>query len=101
MATPIRPIDERVLIKPTKEEEKKVGSIIIPDTAAKERPQMGEIIALGDDVEISDRKQKKMSDILKVGDKIVYARYGGTEVKIDNEEYLIVSRNDILAVVAK
>ena len=92
----IRPIDERVLIKPLTEQEKKIGSIIIPDTA-KERPQMGEIIAVGDDVEIADRKQKKLSEILKVGDKIIYARYGGTEVKMDNEEYLLVSRNDILA----
>ena len=61
----IRPIDERVLIKPYKEEERKVGSIIIPDTA-KERPQMGEVVALGDDIEIADRKQKKLSDVLKV-----------------------------------
>lgn len=96
----IRPIDERVLIKPQKEEERKVGSIIIPDTA-KERPQMGEVVALGDDIEIADRKQKKLSDVLKVGDKIVYARYGGTEVKVDDQEYLLVSRNDILAVVQK
>ena len=96
----IRPLDERALIKPLKEEERKVGSIIIPDTA-KERPQMGEIVALGDDIEIADRKQKKMSEILKVGDQIVYARYGGTEIKIDDQEYLLVSRNDILAVVGK
>ena len=96
----IRPIDERVLIKPFKEEERKVGSIIIPDTA-KERPQMGTVMALGDDIEIADRKQKKLSDVLKVGDTIVYARYGGTEVKIDEEEYLLVSRSDILAVVQK
>ena len=96
----IRPIDERVLIKPFKEEERKVGSIIIPDTA-KERPQMGTVMALGDDIEIADRKQKKLSDVLKVGDTIVYARYGGTEVKIDEEEYLLVSRNDILSVVQK
>ena len=96
----IRPIDERVLIKPYKEEERKVGSIIIPDTA-KERPQMGEVIALGDDIEIADRKQKKLSDVLKVGDTIVYARYGGTEVKIDDQEYLLVGRSDILAVVQK
>jgi chaperonin GroES len=96
----IRPIDERALIKPLKEEERKVGSIIIPDTA-KERPQMGEIVALGDDIEVADRKQKKMSEILKVGDQIVYARYGGTEIKIDDQEYLLVSRNDILAVVQK
>ena len=96
----IRPIDERVLIKPFKEEERKVGSIIIPDTA-KERPQMGEVVALGDDIEVADRKQKKLSDVLKVGDTIVYARYGGTEVKIDDQEYLLVGRSDILAVVQK
>lgn len=95
----IRPVDERVLIKPIEEEERKVGGIIIPDTATKDRPQMGEIIALGDDVEVSDRKQKKLSAIVKVGDKIIYARYGGTEVKIDDEEFLIVNRSDILGVV--
>jgi len=97
----LKPIDERVLIKPTKEEERKIGGIIIPDTASKERPQMGEIVAMGDDVEIADRKQKKMSDMLKVGDKVVFAKYGGTEIKLDEEEHLLVSRNDILAVVIK
>jgi len=97
----LKPIDERVLIKPTKEEERKIGGIIIPDTASKERPQMGEIVAMGDDVEIADRKQKKLSDLLKVGDKVVFAKYGGTEVKLDEEEHLLVSRNDILAVVVK
>jgi chaperonin GroES len=97
----LKPIDERVLIKPTKEEERKIGGIIIPDTASKERPQMGEIVAMGDDVEIADRKQKKMSEMLKVGDKVVFAKYGGTEIKLDEEEHLLVSRNDILAVVIK
>ena len=97
----LKPIDERVLIKPTKEEERKIGGIIIPDTASKERPQMGEIVAMGDDVEIADRKQRKLSDLLKVGDKVVFAKYGGTEVKLDEEEHLLVSRNDILAVVVK
>ncbi len=96
----ISPIDERVLIKPLKEEERRIGNIIIPDTA-KERPQMGEVVAIGDDIEISDRKQKKLSDLIKVGDRVVYARYGGTEFKMDNEEFLLVSRNDILAVVQK
>jgi chaperonin GroES len=96
----IIPIDERVLIKPLKEEERKVGGIIIPDTA-KERPQMGEVVAVGDDVEVKDRTQKKLSQLVKVGDHIVYARYGGTEFKMDNEEYLLVGRNDILAVVQK
>lgn len=95
----LKPIDERVLIKPREEEERKVGGIIIPDTASKDRPQMGEVVAMGDDVEIADRKQKKLSEILKVGDTVVFAKYGGTEVKLDDEEFLLVSRNDILAVV--
>ena len=97
----LKPIDERVLIKPQEEEERKVGGIIIPDTASKDRPQMGEVVAMGDDVEIADRKQKKMSEMLKVGDTVVFAKYGGTEVKLDDDEYLLVSRTDILAVVEK
>ncbi|MBU1656530.1 MAG: co-chaperone GroES, partial [Gammaproteobacteria bacterium] len=64
-------------------------------------PQMGTIVAIGDDVELSERKQKKMSEMLKVGDTVVFAKYGGTEIKLDEEEYLLVSRNDILAVVMK
>jgi chaperonin GroES len=96
----IRPIDERILIKPLKEEERKVGGIIIPDTA-KERPQMGEVVAVGDDIVHTDRQQKKMSELVKVGDHVVYSRYGGTEFKMENEEYLLVSRSDILAVVQK
>ncbi|MFH1011057.1 MAG: co-chaperone GroES [bacterium] len=96
----IKPVDERVLIKALEEEERKVGGIIIPDTA-KERPQMGEVVALGDDVEHTDRKQKKLSEIVKIGDRVIYARYGGTEVKMDNDEFLIVSRNDILGIVGK
>jgi chaperonin GroES len=87
-------------VHPLKEEERKVGGIIIPDTA-KERPQMGEVVAMGDDIEYTDRKQKKLSDIVKVGDRVVYARYGGTEFKVENEEYLLVSRSDILAIAQK
>ncbi len=94
----LKPIDERVIIKPHKEEEKKVGSIIIPDTASKERPQTGEIIAIGDDVPKKEGG-KKLSELFKVGDKVVYSKYGGTEIKFDDEEYLIVSRGDILAVI--
>lgn len=93
----LQPIDERVVIRPLEEKEKKVGSIIIPDTV-KERPQIGEVVALGDDVPKKEGG-KPLSQILKVGDKVVYSRYGGTEVKLDNEEFLIVSRGDILAVV--
>ncbi|MBU1706911.1 co-chaperone GroES [bacterium] len=97
----IKPVDERVLIKPVEESERKVGGIIIPDTASKDRPQMGDVIAVGDDVELTDRKQKKLSDVIKVGDRVIYARYGGTEVKVEGEEFLIVSRSDILGIVQK
>ncbi len=87
----INPVEERAVIKPLKEEgERKVGSLYIPDTATKERPQIGEVIAVSDDIEI-----------VKVGDKVVYAKYGGTEIKIDDEEYLIVARADILAVITE
>lgn len=96
----IQPIDERVLIKPIEEEEeRKVGSIIIPDTASKERPQMGEVVAIGDDIVHDKETRRKLSEIVSVGSKVVYAKYGGTEIKIDDVEYLIISRNDILAVV--
>ena len=97
----IKPVDERVLIKPVEEEERKIGGIIIPDTASKDRPQMGDVIAVGDDVEHTDRKQKKLSDVIKIGDRVIYARYGGTEVKIDEDEFLIVSRSDVLGIVQK
>ncbi len=98
MSTGIKPVDERVLVEPLEAEERKVGGIIIPDTA-KERPQMGKVIALGDDVPKKDGG-KVLSELLKVGDKVIYAKYGGTEVKHDDKEYLIVSRSDILAVVS-
>ena len=93
----LQPVDERVVIKPLEEKEKKVGSIIIPETA-KERPQIGEVIALGDDVPKKEGG-KLLSEILKVGDKVVYSKYGGTEIKIEDEEFLIVNRSDILAVI--
>ncbi len=83
----VQPLDERVLVKPIEPEEK-VGSIIIPDTA-KEKPMTGEVIAVGTDEEI-----KK---ILKAGDKVIFGKYAGEEIKIDGEKHLIVIRADILA----
>ncbi len=83
----VQPLDERVLVKPIEPEEK-VGSIIIPDTA-KEKPVTGEVIAVGTDEEI-----KK---ILKAGDKVIFGKYAGEEIKIDGEKHLIVTRADILA----
>ncbi len=92
MAVNIQPIDDRVLVKQVEEEEEKVGNIYIPDTA-KERPQMGEIIAVGTDEDIKN--------LFKVGEKIIYAKYGGTEVKYKGEEYIILQRSDILAKVTE
>jgi chaperonin GroES len=83
----VQPLDERVLVKPIEQEEK-VGSIIIPDTA-KEKPMTGEVVAVGTDEEI-----KKL---LKAGDKVIFGKYAGEEIKIDGEKHLIVTRADILA----
>jgi chaperonin GroES len=83
----IQPLDERVLVEPIELEEK-VGAIIIPDTA-KEKPMMGNVIAVGTDEEI----QK----VLKVGDRVLYGKYAGEEIKIDGKKHLIIQRSDILA----
>jgi chaperonin GroES len=86
----LKPLDDRVVIETKELEEKNVGGIIIPDTA-KEKPQIGEVIAVGTDEEL-----QKM---VKVGDKILYGKYGGTEVDIEDKKYLIVSRSDLLAII--
>jgi chaperonin GroES len=85
----VQPLDERVLVEPLELEEK-VGSIIIPDTA-KEKPSMGKVIAVGTDEEL-----KK---ILKAGDKVIFGKYAGEEIKIDGKKHLIIKREDILATV--
>ncbi len=84
----IQPIDDRVAVKVNNDEEKKVGGIIIPDTA-KEKPLMGEIVAVGTD--------KELQDVVKVGDKVLYAKFSGTEIEVENEKLIILSRNDLLA----
>jgi len=86
----IKPIDDRVLAEVIKDEEERVGSIIIPDTA-KEKPRMAKVVAVGTDEEL----QK----VVKAGDRILYSKYSGDEIKMDNKEYLIIQRSDILAVV--
>lgn len=85
----VQPLDERVLVEPLEQEEK-VGSIIIPDTA-KEKPSMGKVIAVGTDEEL-----KK---ILKAGDKVLFSKYAGEEIKIEGKKHLIIKREDILATV--
>ena len=93
----VRPVDERVLLQVVEPDERKVGGIIIPDTVH-EKPQVGEVVALGDDVGSRDVERKPLSQIVKVGDKVLFAKYGGNEVEVDGEKFLLVNRGDILAV---
>lgn len=93
----IKPLADRVLVKPSETtEDKSSGGIIIPDTA-KEKPQEGEIVAVGTGRTDENGKLIKMN--VKVGDKVLYSKYGGTEMKYDGKEYLIMSESDILAII--
>jgi chaperonin GroES len=93
----LQPLEDRVVVKPSEEEETTASGIVIPDTA-KERPQEGEVIAVGPGR--FEEGQRIPMDV-KVGDKVIYSKYGGTEVKIEGEDYLILSARDVLAVVQK
>jgi chaperonin GroES len=94
----IKPLGDRVLVKPLEAKEAKKGSIIIPDTA-KEKPMEGEVVAVGPG-KISDNGTRMEMDVKK-GDKVLYGKYSGTEVKIDDVEYLIMHTEDILAVLGE
>ncbi len=94
----LKPLGDRVLIKPTFEEEKSKGGILLPDTVSKEKPQVGEVLAIGPGATSKEGKIIPMT--VKKGDKVVYAKYSGTDIKDDNDEdYLILSEKDILAIV--
>jgi chaperonin GroES len=95
-ATKLRPLGDRVVIQPTPREEMTKSGIVLPDTA-KEKPQEGKIIAAGPG-RLTDEGKREPMDV-KEGDKVLYAKYAGTEFKVDGEELLIVSQKDILAVV--
>lgn len=92
----IRPLQDRVIVKRLEEEEKTKGGIIIPDTA-KEKPQEGKVIAVGKGKITEDGKVIPLD--VKVGDRILFAKYAGTEVKIEGEEHLIMREEDILGVI--
>ncbi|MGD1119110.1 MAG: co-chaperone GroES [Dehalococcoidales bacterium] len=98
MATKLQPLADRVLVKPIEKEEKTKSGIYLPDTA-KEKPQEGEIMAVGPGKMTDDGKRIPMD--LKVGDRVIYAKYGGTEIKVDDEELMILRESDILAKKAK
>ena len=90
-----RPLHDRVLIKVLDSEEKTKGGIIIPDTA-KEKPQEGEVVAVGPGAKSEDGKTVKMD--VKVGDKVIFGKWSGTEIKIDNIEYSIMKESDIMGI---
>ena len=94
----IRPLQDRVIVKRIEEEEKTKGGIIIPDTA-KEKPMEGKVIAVGKGKVLEDGKIRPLD--VKAGDRVLFAKYGGTEVKIDEEEHLIMREDDILGVIEK
>jgi chaperonin GroES len=91
----IKPLGDRILVKPLEQKEVKKGGIIIPDTA-KEKPQEGEVIAVGKGKVADDGKLIPME--VKAGDKILYGKYSGNEVKLDGIEYLIMGQDDVLGI---
>ena len=96
MATKITPLEDRVVVKPLEAETTTASGLVIPDTA-KEKPQEGEVLAVGPG-RIDDKGNRVPLDV-QVGDRVIYSKYGGTEIKHGGEEYLILSARDVLAVV--
>jgi chaperonin GroES len=94
MAFKLEPLADRLVVKPIEREEVTKGGIVIPDTA-KERPQEGEVVAVGPGRMTDDGKRIALD--VKIGDVVMYAKYGGTEIKIDDEELIILRESDILA----
>ena len=94
MAVKLQPLADRVVVKPTEQEEKTKSGIYLPDTV-KEKPQEGEVVAVGPGRLSEDGKRVAMD--VKVGDRVLYAKYGGTEIKVDDEELMILRESDILA----
>lgn len=95
-ATKIQPLSDRVVVQALEEEQQTKGGLYIPDTA-KEKPMQGKIVALGPG-KLSDEGTRVKPDV-KVGDKVLYGKYSGTEVSVDGEDYLILRESDILAII--
>ena len=98
MSVSIKPLEDKVVVKSAQAETTTASGLVIPDTA-KEKPQEGEVLAIGPG-RIDDKGNRVPLD-LAVGDKVIYSKYGGTEVKYDGDEYLILSARDVLAVVTR
>ncbi len=95
----LHPLDDRIVVRPSEAEEKTASGLVIPDTA-KEKPQQGEVLAVG-----PGRRAENTGDLIpldvKVGDKVVYSKYGGTEITVEGEDLLILTARDVLARVEK
>ena len=94
----IKPLEDRIVVRPLEAEQTTASGLVIPDTA-KEKPQEGEVLAVGPG-RIDDSGNRVPLDI-SVGDTVIYSKYGGTEVKYNNEEYLVLSARDVLAIIEK
>ena len=94
----LRPLDDRVVVKQSDAEEKTAGGIILPDTA-KEKPQIGKVIAIGPGKLLDDGKRAKMS--VKKNDEVIYGKYIGSDVEIDQEKYVVLRESDILGIIEK
>ncbi len=93
----LKPLADRVVVKPLAKTETVKGGIVIPDTVEKERPEKGEVIAVGPGKLLEDGKRSPMS--VKVGDKVMFKKYGPDEIKIDGVEYLVLEESDIIALI--
>lgn len=92
----IKPIHSNVIVKPIAEDEITKSGIVLPDTVDKERPEKGEVVAVGDGKLMEDGKRAPMS--VKVGDKVMFKKYSPDEVKVDGEEYLVIKEEDVIAI---
>ena len=96
MGSSIRPLNDRIIVRRTEEQEQMRGGLFIPDTA-KEKPQEGQVIAVGNGKLLENGTRIPID--LKAGDKVLFGKYAGTEIKLDNEEYLILREDDVLGVI--
>ena len=94
----LRPLDDRIVIKQSEAEEKSAGGILLPDTA-KEKPQIGKVVAIGPGKLLDDGKRGQMS--VKKKDEVIYAKYSGSDVEVDGEKYVILRESDVLGIVEK
>ncbi len=92
-----KPLYDRILVKPTPQEEKTAGGIIIPDTA-KEKPMQGEVLAIGNGIRGENGTVHPLE--IKVGDKVMYGKWGGTEIKIDGQELVVIKESDVMGIIS-